>query len=81
MSEEVEDKFIKVKGTLDKDFSYISLKYLSMIHKIDYDFSGGKEYCISIYGLGASKCLNFDNPEDRDAYFEQLVGLLNVVEI
>ena len=48
---------------------------------LDYDFSGGKEYCISIYGLGASKCLNFDNPEDRDAYFEQLVGLLNVVEI
>ena len=81
MSKEVEDKFIKVKGTKDKDFSYISLKYLSMIYKIDCDFSEGIEYCISIHSLGSTEHLNFDNPEDRDAYFEQLVGLLNVVEI
>ena len=75
----LEDKFIKVKGTKDKYFSYVSLKYLSMIHKIDYNFSD-KEYCISIYSSG-NVHLNFDNQEDRDAYFEQLVGLLNVVEI
>ena len=77
----LEDKFIKVKGTKDKDFSYIRLKYLSMIHKMDFDFSEGTEYCISIYSLGTNRHLTFDNPEDRDAYYEQLVGLLNVVEI